>query len=80
MAVAAALVLTMVAALRNFDLVYVMTRGGPGNVTDVPALEVYIRAFQVGDVGSAAAVGTTLAVIIFALVVVVQRLVEERLT
>jgi raffinose/stachyose/melibiose transport system permease protein len=78
--IAVALVLTMVAALRNFDLVYVMTRGGPGNVTDVPALEVYIRAFQVGDVGSAAAVGTTLAVIIFALVVVVQRLVEERLT
>lgn len=36
-----AFVITMIAALRNFDLVFVTTQGGPGNETKVPALEVY---------------------------------------
>lgn len=73
-----ALVLTLINALRNFDLVYVMTRGGPGNASDVPALEVYVRAFEYGAVGSAAAVGTTLALIIFAVTFAVTRLGERR--
>ena len=33
-------------ALRNFDLVYLTTAGGPGDATTVPALEVYERAFR----------------------------------
>jgi raffinose/stachyose/melibiose transport system permease protein len=73
-----ALVLTLINALRNFDLVYVMTRGGPGNASDVPALEIYLRAFQYGAVGSAAAVGTALALIIFTIAFLVTRLGERR--
>ena len=32
--IAVALTLTTIAALRNFDLVYITTRGGPGDVDD----------------------------------------------
>jgi raffinose/stachyose/melibiose transport system permease protein len=74
--VAVALTLTVVAGLRNFDLVYVVTGGGPGTATSVPAYEVYERAFQTGQVGAAAAMGVGLAVLVFALVTAVSRLVE----
>ena len=46
--IAVALTLTTIAALRNFDLIYITTQGGPGNATSVPAFEVYNRAFQTG--------------------------------
>jgi raffinose/stachyose/melibiose transport system permease protein len=74
--IAVAATLTIVAGLRNFDLIYLTTAGGPGNSTAVPAYEVYHRAFEIGQVGSAAAVGIGLTVLIFALTVVVSRLVE----
>ncbi|MER7876856.1 sugar ABC transporter permease [Streptomyces solisilvae] len=75
---AVALTLTIVAGLRNFDLIYITTSGGPGNVTSVPAYEVYHRAFETNQVGSAAAVGVGLTVLIFVLTVTVSRLVEGR--
>jgi raffinose/stachyose/melibiose transport system permease protein len=74
-----AFVLTLISALRSFDLVYVMTKGGPGTATDVPALEVYARAFEFGAVGSAAAVATTLALLIFAVAFLVTRLGDRRM-
>ncbi|MFW6694327.1 carbohydrate ABC transporter permease [Streptomyces sp. MAR4 CNX-425] len=76
--IAVALTLTIVAGLRNFDLIYVMTSGGPGEATSVPAYEVYHRAFELNQVGSAAAVGVALTVLIFTLTVTVSRLVEGR--
>ena len=76
--VAVAATLTIVAGLRNFDLIYLTTAGGPGDSTAVPAYEVYHRAFEIGQVGSAAAVGIGLTVLIFVLTVVVSRLVEGR--
>lgn len=75
---AVAATLTIVAGLRNFDLVYITTGGGPGEATSVPAFEVYHRAFETGQVGSGAAIGVSLAVLIFAVTVVVSRLIEGR--
>jgi raffinose/stachyose/melibiose transport system permease protein len=72
--VAVALTLCTIAALRNFDIVYLTTAGGPGDATSVPALEVYERAFRTGEVGSAAAVGICLAAVIFALSLGINRM------
>lgn len=76
--IAVAATLTIVAGLRNFDLIYVTTGGGPGEATSVPAYEVYHRAFETGDVGGAAAIGIALAIMIFVLTVVVSRLIEGK--
>lgn len=76
--IAVAATLTIVAGLRNFDLIYVTTGGGPGNATSVPAYEVYHRAFEVGQVGAGAAIGIALAILIFVVTVVVSRLIEGR--
>jgi raffinose/stachyose/melibiose transport system permease protein len=74
---AVALTLTMIAALRTFDLVYVTTRGGPGNATSVPSFEVYHRAFELGQVGSAAAVGVSLTLVIFVISFGITRIAER---
>jgi raffinose/stachyose/melibiose transport system permease protein len=75
---AVALTLTVIAALKTFDLIYITTGGGPGNRTSVPSYEVYNRAFRLGEVGSAAAVGVTLTVIIFVINLAVARIGERR--
>ncbi len=72
--IAVALTLTVIAALRTFDLVYVTTRGGPGNTTSVPSYEVYNRAFQLGQVGSAAAIGVCLTLVIFSIAFLINRI------
>lgn len=74
---AVALTLTVIAALRTFDLVYITTRGGPGLSTSVPSFEVYNRAFQQGRVGSAAAVAVVLTLIIFAISVGITRVADR---
>lgn len=68
------LTLTIVVSLKTFDLVYVTTSGGPGNSTTVPSYEVYRRAFELGEVGSAAAVGVALTALIFIISLAVNRI------
>ncbi|ADB53845.1 carbohydrate ABC transporter permease [Conexibacter woesei] len=75
--IAVALTLTTIQALRNFDLVYITTKGGPGDATSVPSFEVYDRAFQTGQVGSAAAIGISLLAIIFAISLLINRTAER---
>lgn len=72
-----ALVLTIIAALKTFDLVYLTTGGGPGTRTTVPSYEVYNRAFTLKEVGSASAVAVVLTIIVFLINVVVSRIGEE---
>ncbi|TDD00018.1 sugar ABC transporter permease [Nonomuraea deserti] len=78
--IAVALTLTVIAALRTFDLVYVTTRGGPGDSTSVPSYEVYHRAFGLSQVGSAAAIGVTLTVVIFAISFGINRFADRGAT
>ncbi|OMG55972.1 sugar ABC transporter permease [Tessaracoccus sp. ZS01] len=73
-----ALVLTIIAALKTFDLVYVTTSGGPGTATTVPSYEVYNRAFNLKQVGSASAVAIVLTLLVFIINVFVSRIGEEK--
>lgn len=59
--------LLLIAALKVFDIVYVVTFGGPGNATDVLALYQLIATFQQHLV----ALGAGLAVVIFALAFII---------
>jgi raffinose/stachyose/melibiose transport system permease protein len=75
---AVALSLTVITALRAFDIIFVTTKGGPGSQTTVPSLLIYQRAFVTGQVGSAAAIGAIMGAIILGLAVLITRVVEER--
>jgi len=75
--IAVALTLTVTAALRTFDLVWLTTRGGPGTSTVTPSFLLYTKAFAVGDVGAAAAIGVVMAVTCLLVALVIVRLVER---
>jgi raffinose/stachyose/melibiose transport system permease protein len=71
------LVLTTTTALRSFDLVYVMTSGGPGTTTEVPSYRLYSAAFQTGQAGLGAAIGIALAIVIFGFAFAITRIGER---
>ena len=73
---AVAMSLSVITALRAFDIIFVTTKGGPGNATTVPSLLIYQRAFITGEVGSAAAIGAIMGAIILLLSVVITRVVR----
>ena len=54
-------VISVIDSLRAFDLVYVMTRGGPANASQVLANFMYIESFNNYRMGY----GATIAVILF---------------
>ncbi len=72
--IAVAMTLTVVAGLKSFDLIFVATRGGPGTSTTVPGFEVYHRAFDLNQVGSACAVGILLTIVILIATTLIQRI------
>lgn len=76
--VAVALTVTVVSALRAFDLVFVTTRGGPGTETVVPGILIYRRAFEDARLGSAAAIAVILAVVVFAATWVINRIADRK--
>lgn len=68
-----ALVFTLIASFRIFDLIFVLTKGGPGTQTSVLSFIVYKNAFQYNALGYAAAMAVILTVIILAISVFVVR-------
>ena len=72
-----AITLTLIIALRIFDIVFVTTKGGPGDSTYVPTLWIYLQAFQYGFVGSAAALAVVLTAIILVLSIGINRIGER---
>ncbi|MSS85084.1 sugar ABC transporter permease [Actinomycetaceae bacterium WB03_NA08] len=69
--------LTIIAALKTFDLIYMTTSGGPGTATTVPAYEVYNQAIRLGNVGVGSSLAVVLTVIIFVINVTVNWLGER---
>ncbi len=55
--------LMIVGSLTYFDLIFVMTNGGPGNATRVLPLDMYLRGFRSYDMGGASVVGVILVVV-----------------
>ena len=56
--------LDLVWNFNSFGLVYVMTQGGPGGKTQLPALFAYSEAFKYGQFGYASALGDFMVVVI----------------
>ncbi len=58
--------LTTITALRNFDIIYNTTAGGPGGETEVPSWLMFHNAFDLSRVGFAASIAVVLTIIITA--------------
>jgi raffinose/stachyose/melibiose transport system permease protein len=66
--------LMVVGSLAYFDLVFVLTGGGPGYSTRLLPLHMYLTGFRANDMGAASALGVILVVIGLALALLLQRL------
>lgn len=66
--------LMVVGSLAYFDLVFVLTGGGPGYATRLLPLHMYLTGFKANDMGAASALGVMLVVIGLALALLLQRL------
>lgn len=66
--------LMVVGSLTYFDLIFVLTGGGPGNATRILALDMYLRGFRANQMGPASVVAVVLVVIGLALALFLQRL------
>ena len=60
--VTALFALNIIWNFNSFGLVYVLTNGGPGGKTYLPALFVYDESFRYGNFGYAAAMGTIITI------------------
>lgn len=74
---AVAVVFCAVWSMRVFDIVYLLTKGGPGEATVLLSYLTFAKAFEFGDFGAAAAVACLLAALTFAMTVVYLRVLPE---
>ena len=61
------LMLTSITTFGIFGLVYFLTRGGPGNVTEIMGIYIYQRAFAFFQIGLGSAAGVLLLLVLLAL-------------
>ena len=58
------LLLRSITALKTYDLIFVLTRGGPGTTTEVISYHIYQQAFRYLEIGKAAAMSYLLLLLI----------------
>jgi ABC-type sugar transport system permease subunit len=71
------LTITLVGAFAVFDIVYVMTRGGPGTATETMAGYAYKMAFGRNYAGYGAAISSVIAIVSLVLAVLLLRFRER---
>jgi ABC-type sugar transport system permease subunit len=70
-ALSVALLIESLLALRGFDIIYVLTQGGPGRATTVIAVDIYNQLISFGNVGYASAESVILITIILIFLAIV---------
>ncbi|MBW6456232.1 MAG: sugar ABC transporter permease [Trueperaceae bacterium] len=71
-------VVGIITSFNVFDLVHLMTQGGPGNRTNVLVYYIYQHAFRFADYGMGSALTVVFVVMILAVILVLMRLLERR--
>ena len=71
------LILNVIYSLHVFDLIYVMTGGGPGSSTTVLVQYIYQVAFQESEMGYASAVGVVLYLMLLVFTVFQWRMTRQ---
>lgn len=71
------IMLAVVGSLKYFDLIYVMTGGGPNGASEVMASYMYKEAFELNNFGYASAIGFGLLVICLGMTWLTSRLTKS---
>ena len=67
----------LIDSIRLFDLIYVITRGGPGSTTEVLSVFSYVTGFTAGDMGSASAIAWVTVLLVNVLVAIFLRFLSK---
>jgi len=67
------LLIRVIFAIKTYDIIYIMTRGGPGVATDLVSYFIYRRAFVGLDLGEACAMAGILLVTVIAITAYLHR-------
>jgi multiple sugar transport system permease protein len=71
--IAVTLLIRLIFAIKTFDLIFIMTRGGPGTATDLISYFIYRSAFYGLDIGQASAISVLLLIVVLALTAYLYR-------
>ena len=71
------MLVTLISSFQVFDLVYVMTSGGPKDSTNVIVYAIYKYAFEYFDIGKSCAMAYILFAVILILAIIQKRLSKE---
>jgi multiple sugar transport system permease protein len=63
-AIVVVILLRFLEGIRNFDVIYILTGGGPGTMTQTVGIYIYKTAFSQGDFGLAAAASVVLVLLL----------------
>ncbi len=69
--------LSVIWTFNHFDIVYVMTKGGPANATHLLSTYAYLSAFSYFDVGYAAAISSVMLVILLMFAIIYIRILSK---
>jgi ABC-type sugar transport system permease subunit len=70
--------LQIIGSMQDFNGIYILTGGGPGTATYVPALELYFNAAQFGRYGYASALGVVLLIFTLTVTIIGNHLTKEK--
>jgi ABC-type sugar transport system permease subunit len=71
------LVIATLQGLQVFDPIFILTRGGPANHTNVVVYEMYKNAFDYSRLSYASGMAVTLFIVIFGLTLIQRRILRE---
>ena len=77
-AITIGVVLTTIWSLKVFEIVFIMTQGGPGHATDTMATVMYDYAFRINRFAYGTAVGVILFIIVLVLTFVQLKVLQKR--
>lgn len=69
-------ILLITGALKSFNLIFVMTQGGPNGATEVPTMMVYFNGFRYYNYGYASAVAFFILILGFLISYIVNKLIK----
>ncbi len=71
-----ALIIRFIAAMKTYDLVYILTRGGPGTSTETISYYIYKVAFVFLDMGRSSAMAFVLLIFIVIVTLILMRVMK----
>lgn len=71
------IILQMIGALRSFDLIFIMTQGGPNHATEVLPMHMFVHAFQNFNIGLGAVVAVVIFIVAMSLTMIMRAVMHR---